>query len=116
MSGLTKKAKLERFDALNIQHDLLLRYFWDSRDGYKPERTATYKTKDGDRYKASVYRTDLASGGYIVVESKPGVPAIDWFEDWQRKVGDMAFSGEFSLAMKSLAEQVRRVPQMGVQS
>lgn len=103
---MTKKAKLEQYDAMNRMHDLLIRYFWDSRDGVKAERTATYR-KNGDTFKASVYRTDLASGGYVVIDVKPGMPTIEYYEDWQRNVAALPFDGEFALAMKSLAEQVR---------
>lgn len=107
--ALTKKAKLEQFDALNKMHDLLIRYFWDDRDGVQPEPVAKYRTKDGDKFKASLYRTDLASGGYIVIDMKPGMPSIYYYEDWTRTVADLGFYCEYNLAMKSLAEQLRHV-------
>ena len=123
----TKKAKLEMFDALDRSQNLLIRYFWDSRENVKPEVTAKYRTPSGDRLRASVYRTDLASGGYIVIDANPGIPSIAWYEDWTRDVAAMPFDGsEFTTAVKTLMEQVRRelstretkqaLESMGVQS
>ena len=104
---LTKKAKLEQFDRLNAMHDVLIRYFWDSRKGYRPQATAKYRTKDGDRFKASVYRTDLASGGYIVIDCHPGMPMIQYYEEWRDAVARSTdYTSEYILAMKSLAEQL----------
>lgn len=107
--SLTKKAKLEMFDALDRSHNLLIRYFWDSREGVKPLVVAKHKTPSGDRIRASVYRTDLASGGYVVLDYKPGVPSIHYWEDWTRDVATLRVDGsEYSTAMRTLAEELRR--------
>lgn len=96
------------FDALDKSQNLLIRYFWDSREGVKPLVTVKHRTASGDRIKASVYHTDLASGGYVVLDYKPGVPSIHWWEDWKRDVAGMPFDGsEYTIAVKSLAEQLR---------
>ena len=106
---LTKKAKLERFDSLQQEHDLLERFFWDTCEGMRPHTTASYVTKDKDRFSAAVYGVERGDGGYIVIKSMPaGTPSITYWDEWQAKVRELPFVGEWSLAMKSLAEQLRR--------
>ena len=105
---MTKKSKLEQFDTVAQERDLLQRYFWDNCAGVEPAITATYRTKDNDYFRAFVYAPDRADGGYIVITSVPaGTPSIAYYETWQQNVSELPFVGEWSLAMKSLAEQLR---------
>jgi hypothetical protein len=106
---LTKKAKVEGFDQLQREHDLLQRFFWDTCEGMSAHTRASYVTKDKDRFSAAVYGVERGDGGYIVIKSMPaGTPSIQYWEEWQSRVHAMGFTGEFSLAMHSLAEQLRR--------
>ena len=108
MSHLTKRAKLEQFDALSRERDLLQRFFWDACEHTTPSAHASCSTKDHDRFFATVYATNRADGGYIVIKSLPsGTPSIAYYEDWTARVAAMSFDGEFALAMKSLAELLR---------
>jgi len=104
---LTKKAKLEQFDSLKREHDLLQRFFWDSCENFPVSAEATYRTKENDKFYADVYGVNRPDGGYIVIQSLPGTPSIAYWEEWQTKVREMPFSSEFCLAMKSLADQLR---------
>jgi len=104
---ITKKAKLEQFDTIHKERGLLERYFWDSREKLIPDAKATYRTKDGDKFVAFRYGMHRADGGYVIVECNPGVPSIQWADEWETKVRELPFTGEWSLAMRSLAEQLR---------
>lgn len=105
---LTKKAKLEQFDALERERDLLQRFFWDACEHAMPSAHESYTTKNHDRFFATVYSTNRADGGYIVIKSLPGgTPSIAYYEEWTARVAAMSHNGEFALAMKILAERLR---------
>jgi hypothetical protein len=119
---LTKKAKLEQFDALQREHDLYQRYFWDSRDSVKPDAKARVRTRSGDVLMFAVYKVDAAHGGYIVLESslryeahgKPatrqfGTPSIRYWDDWQRETRNLTdYESEYVQAARQAAEELRR--------
>ena len=75
--ALTKKAKLEKFDALQREHDLLQRYFWDSRIDFPFDAQVRVASQIDKRDVCvfTVYGTQRADGGYIIIEWQPGGPA-----------------------------------------
>ena len=103
---ITKKAKLEQFDELQKEHDLLQRFFWDTVKAINPDVVEKYVTADGDVFHAVLYGADRADGGYIVQESIPGTPSIKYYDDWQYAVSQMPHGTEYTLAMKILAERI----------
>jgi hypothetical protein len=111
---VTKKYKLERFDALQRKHDLLERYFWDSRRGVMPNAKARIRTKDGDVLLFSLYRTAASHGGYIVIEydltpGQSGTSSIHYWDQWQDETNRLTdYGSEYVLAVKQAAETLRR--------
>jgi hypothetical protein len=119
---LTKKAKLEQFDAMQRERDLLQRYFWDSREGVKPDAKARVRTNSGDVRMFAVYRVDAAHGGYIVLESslryethgRPatrqfGTPSIRYWDEWQAETRGLTdYHSEYVQAARQAAEELRR--------
>lgn len=103
---LTKKAKLETFDALQRRHDLLERYFWDSRNKLTPD-AVVHEKAGKDHAKLSVYGTERGDGGYIVVELNPGMPTVCYYDEWRSKVQALPFAGEYTHMMKRAAETLR---------
>jgi len=119
---LTKKAKLEQFDELSRERDLLQRFFWDSREGVKPDAKTRIRTKSGDILLFTLYCTQAAHGGYIVLESqlryeahgKPatrqlGTPSIQYWDDWQSETRGLTdYESEYVQAARQAAEELRR--------
>lgn len=107
----TQKAKLEQFDSLQREHGLLERYFWDSRADMKPDAVVREKTNHGDRCKFSVYGTDKAHGGYVVIEWNPGTPSLIYWEAWSDLVRRMVGgpSGEVEATYQRAVEQITRI-------
>lgn len=118
---LTKKSKLEQFDSLQREHDLLERYFWDTRQGVKAEAKARIRTKSGDILLFTLYQTKAAHGGYIVLESslryeahgKPatrqfGTPSIRYWDDWQAETRGLTdYMSEYVQAAREAMEVLR---------
>lgn len=111
---ISKKQKLEQFDELKAERDLLQRYFWDSRSGvlYRPDAAVVVEA-DGVLITLSVYRFFAAHGGYVVIEQKAhckkiGIPQIEWWE----KFADMVLraedvSNKYIAAVRLGVEQLR---------
>ena len=118
----TKKDKIELFDALRRDHDLYQRYFWDSREGVKPDAKTRIHTASGDILLFTVYRVSAAHGGYIVLESmlkyeahgKPatrqfGTPSIRYWDEWQAETRALTdYLSEYVQAAKQAAGELRR--------
>lgn len=118
---ITKKAKLEQFDALQREHDLLQRYFWDSRDDVKSDAKTRVRTKSGDILIFTVYRVEASHGGYIVLESalryeahgRPatrqfGTPSIRYWDEWQAETNGLTdYESEYVQAARLAMEQLR---------
>ena len=119
----TKKDKVELFDALRRDHDLYQRYFWDSRDGVKPDAKTRIRTKSGDILLFTVYRVGASHGGYIVLESilkyeahgKPtikqfGTPSIRYWDEWQAETNALTdYQSEYVQAARQGAAELRRI-------
>jgi hypothetical protein len=120
--SLTKKAKLETFDTLKRECDLLERYFWDSRQGIKPEAKSRIRTKSGDILLFTLYQTKAAHGGYIVLESQlryeahgrpatrqMGTPQIRYWDDWQIETRNLTdYLSEYVQAAREALEKLHR--------
>ena len=122
---LTKKAKLEQFDVIERERDLYQRYFWDSREtrfgGVKPDAKTRIRTKSGDILLFTVYRTQAAHGGYIVLESQLkyeahgqpatrqfGTPSIQYWDAWQSETNSLTdYESEYVQAARLAMEQLR---------
>jgi hypothetical protein len=119
---ITKKDKVELFDALRHDHDLYQRYFWDSRGiGLKPDAKTRVRIKSGDILVFTVYRVSAGHGGYIVLESmlkyeangKPatrqfGTPAIRYWEEWQAETNALTdYMSEYVQAARQAVGELR---------
>lgn len=105
--ALTKKAKLERFDSLQREHDLLQRYFWDTLNGLRPMSTQRYEEYRGEfTITAELFAPERADGGYIVVRGESISPSIQYYDDWRAFVAAMPNGSHFSLGMKIVAERI----------
>ena len=105
----TKKQKIEEFDGLLRNFDLLQRYFWDTRQGRESDFTAVVVITNEhlDTLSASVHGSERDDGGYIVIDQNPGSPSIQYLDEWLQKVQSLPFSGDYCLALKDLAAQVQ---------
>jgi hypothetical protein len=110
MAMYTKKHKIESFDAMERERDLLQRYFWDSRAGVKPDAVSRQRNPDGDdKAKFSVYGTLLACGGYIVIEFDPGTPSIQYLDDFRQYAKGLPMYEGYSGMVKRAEEELTRI-------
>lgn len=64
---MTKKAKLENYDAVATERDLLSLYFYDQETGRKPDASE----REG-QVTARLFRATGAQGGYVVLKLNDG--------------------------------------------
>jgi hypothetical protein len=79
---VTKKAKLEQYDALSAERDLLSLYFYDIETGRKPDATVR-----SGKVTMRLFRATGAQGGYVVLKENDGAtsPRLVLFEELQRQ-------------------------------
>ena len=80
---LTKKAKIEQYDAVTAERDLLQLYMHDTQSGVDP-----IIVRKG-AIRANLYRATGASGGYVVIKETVDGSCNTWirlFEDAYREL------------------------------
>ena len=73
---MTKKDKLESYDAVSSERDLLSLYFYDIETGAE-----CLKAHEGST-RIRLYRALGASGGYVVINQRDLSPQIHYFEKY----------------------------------
>ena len=73
---MTKKDKLEHYDAVAAERDLLSLYFYDQETGAE-----CIRTHEGTTW-MRLYRALGASGGYVVLNQRGLSPQINYFEKY----------------------------------
>jgi hypothetical protein len=78
--SMTKKDKLEHYDAVAAERDLLSLYLYDMETGAECVRE-----REGN-VRVRLYRALGASGGYIVINQRDSSPQIEYFERYGERM------------------------------
>ena len=98
---MTKKAKVEGFDAVSAERDLLSLYFYDMETGRKPDASE----REGN-VTARLFRATGAQAGYVVLKQNDGATSprlvlLDVLKDQYASYCDSA-----SLPVRSCIERL----------
>ena len=112
--GLSKKAKVERFDSLQSDFDALSQYAHHLINGDLPDATDEITEEDGEgyinRYVYRAYGFLRANGGVIaLIQHIPGQRTsiqVMYFEDWLRVTNLLPYGVGLSTEAKCVAERM----------
>lgn len=76
---MTQKDKINRYDALAKERDLLSLYFYDQETKLNTVKADAIKVREGS-VRMTLYRANGAQGGYVVMTQKDASPHIELFE------------------------------------
>lgn len=98
---MTKKSKLEQYDAVAAERDLLSLYFYDMETGHKPDASE----REGN-VTARLFRAMGAQAGYVVLKQNDGATSprlvtLDALKDQYASYYDSA-----SLPVRSVIERL----------
>jgi hypothetical protein len=103
---ITKKDKLERFDTLQEEKNLLDLYLHDTQNGIEPDETEIEFNVRGQ-----LFRSRSPHCGYVVIYHIPdlgqhGSTEIKYLDDWNRLSAERFSMSEHTLPLRIVLERL----------